>query len=256
MFSDLGRADFSEGQARQRANLLDLLAAAGARVRWYDNNTGSKGVAARTGETDLYASQDPRWCGDHGCVDGLLVGALQQALKSAPPAAEVIVLHTKGSHGPAYVERYPPAFARFAPACPNGDLSRCTRAQVINAYDNSIVYTDHVLADAIAALKAHPERDSALLYVSDHGESTGEHGLYLHGAPYALAPDQQTRIPLLLWTSPGFPGTQGATPACLAAQAARPWSHDNLFDLALGLMGVRTPVYRPALDPLAVCRVH
>lgn len=253
MFSDLGRVAYSKRAARQRANLLDILAAPGAKVRWYDNNTGSKGVAARTGEIDLYDSRDPRWCST-GCADGLLVDALRQALQVTPPAAEVIVLHTKGSHGPAYAERYPPAFARFSPACPDGDLSRCTRAQVLNAYDNSILYTDHVLAEVIRALQAHPERDSAMLYVSDHGESTGEHGLYLHGAPYALAPEQQTRIPMLLWASPGFPGTRGMTSDCLAAQAARPWSHDNLFDLVLGLMDVRTPVYQPGLDPLATCR--
>ena len=114
----------------------------------------------------------------------------------------------------------------------------------------------HTSAEVIAALNAHPERDAAMLYVSDHGESTGEHGLYLHGAPYALAPDEQTRIPMLLWASPQFPALHGASPACLHRQAARPWSHDNLFDLSLGLLGVNSPVYRAALDPLAACRTR
>ncbi|HSR65311.1 MAG TPA: phosphoethanolamine--lipid A transferase [Xanthomonadaceae bacterium] len=251
MFSDLGRADYAQAGAAARENLLDVLAHAGFRVDWYDNNTGSKGVAARVHEEQLAELQDPRFC-TYGCWDGLLVDRLQHEL-AATHADRVVVLHTKGSHGPAYSLRYPPAFERFTPACRSNELSRCTPEQIRNAYDNSILYTDHVIASAIDALAAQPGADGALVYVSDHGESTGEHGLYLHGAPYLVAPDAQTRVPMLLWLSEGFRARRGVDMACVDRQRHLPASHDNLFDLVLGLLEVRTEAYRARLDPLSPC---
>ena len=256
MFSDLGRADYAQAAAAGRENLLDVLAHAGFRVDWYDNNTGSKGVAARTHEEQLAELQDPRYC-TYGCWDGLLVERLRREL--AAPRAEraagdrVIVLHTKGSHGPAYYLRYPPAFERFTPACRDNELSRCTPEQIRNAYDNSILYTDHVIATTIDAVAADHGVDGAVLYVSDHGESTGEGGLYLHGAPYLIAPDAQTKVPMLLWTSDGFRARRGLDAACVDRQRHLPASHDNLFDMVLGLLDVRTTAYRARLDPLAPC---
>ncbi|HVI24976.1 MAG TPA: phosphoethanolamine--lipid A transferase [Xanthomonadaceae bacterium] len=251
MFSDLGRDDYAQDAAAARENLLDVLAHAGFRVDWYDNNTGSKGVAARAREELLAELQDPRYC-TYGCWDGLLVERLRRELAKTA-GDRVIVLHTKGSHGPAYYLRYPPAFERFRPACRSNELTRCTRAEILNAYDNTILYTDHVLASAIAALAAQAGMDSALVYVSDHGESTGEHGLYLHGAPYLLAPDEQTRVPMLLWLSDGFRARRGLDAACVERARLRPASHDNLFDLVLGLAGVRSAAYRARLDPFAGC---
>ncbi|MGN6513357.1 MAG: phosphoethanolamine transferase [Lysobacteraceae bacterium] len=251
MFSGLGRSGYSQDAAAARENLLDVLAHAGFRVDWYDNNTGSKGVAARMHEESLAELQDPRYC-TYGCRDGLLVERLRREL-AATRADRVIVLHTKGSHGPAYFLRYPPAFERFTPACRSNELSRCTPEEIRNAYDNSILYTDHVVASAIDALAAQPGFDAALLYVSDHGESTGEHGLYLHGAPYLVAPDAQTRVPMLLWLSDGFRARRGVDLACVDRQRHLPASHDNLFDLVLGLLDVRGSAYRARLDPLAAC---
>ena len=256
MFSDLGRAGYAQDAAAARENLLDVLAHAGFRVDWFDNNTGSKGVAGRVHEESLAELQDPRFC-TYGCWDGLLVDRLRRELAGMraerPLRDRVIVLHTKGSHGPAYYLRYPPAFARFTPACRSNELSRCTPDAIRNAYDNSILYTDHVIASAIDALAAQTGSDTALLYVSDHGESTGERGLYLHGAPYLIAPDAQTRVPMLLWLSDGFRARRGADAACVDRQRHLPASHDNLFDLVLGLLDVRTSAYRARLDPLAPC---
>ena len=252
MFSDLGRGAYSERAAASRENLLDVLAHAGVRVDWLDNNTGSKGVAARTAEEDLQDSTDPGFCSADSCVDGLLLDRFGKLLPQVDRDS-VVVLHVKGSHGPAYAQRYPAAYARFAPVCRGPELQRCTQDQIINAYDNTIVYTDAVLASLIERLQGDSRVDTALLYVSDHGESTGDHGLYLHGAPYALAPDEQKHIPVLLWTSPGFATQRGLAHACVAARARQRWSHDNLFDMVLGLMAIRTSAYRPALDPLRDC---
>lgn len=251
MFSDLGRSAYAQDAAAARENLLDVLAHAGFRVDWYDNNTGSKGVAARVHEEQLAELQDPRFC-TYGCWDGLLVDRLQREF-AATHADRVIVLHTKGSHGPAYYLRYPPAFERFTPACRDNELSRCTAEQIRNAYDNSILYTDHVIASTIDAARARSDLDTAVLYVSDHGESTGERGLYLHGAPYLLAPDAQTKVPMVLWLSDGFRARRGVDAACVDRQRHLPASHDNLFDLVLGLLDVRTSAYRARFDPLAPC---
>ncbi len=251
MFSDLNRTDYSEAKAAARENVLDVIAHAGFDVSWYDNNTGSKDVASRLREVDLADVFDKRFC-TYGCVDGNLVNALREQLPNVN-ADSVVVLHTKGSHGPAYYLRYPPGFERFRPVCKTNELQRCTRQEILNAYDNSILYTDHVIAETIGMLAADTRVDSAVVYVSDHGESTGEKGLYLHGAPYLIAPDDQTHVPMLLWMSDGFQARRGVDMACLRAKSGESLSHDNLFDLLLGLLDVRTGVYRATQDPVDGC---
>ena len=257
MFSNLGRADYKESKAAASENVLDILSHAGYRVTWYDNNTGSKGVAKRLDERDEYNSRDPRFCGKAGCFDAILLDNLRRELAAGAgdgaAVDKVVVLHTKGSHGPAYYQRYPQDFARFKPACATNELQLCTREQIVNAYDNTILYTDHVIASAIEALQADDKADSALLYLSDHGESTGENGLYLHGAPYLIAPESQTHIPMLLWLSDGFRARRGLDADCIASRRDAQLSQDNLFDSLLGLLGVRTSAYRPALDAFGRC---
>jgi lipid A ethanolaminephosphotransferase len=252
MFSHLGRSDYSESKAAASENVLDILSHAGYRVTWYDNNTGSKGVARRLDERDEYNAQDPRFCGRAGCYDAILVDNLRGEL-GAKADDRVVVLHTKGSHGPAYFQRYPEAFARFRPACGTNELQMCSRAQIVNAYDNTILYTDHVVASAIRTLQADGGVDSVLLYIADHGESTGENGLYLHGAPYLIAPESQTHIPMLLWMSDGFRARRGLDAGCIGRQRHARLSQDNLFDTLLGLLGVHTSAYRAALDAFAGC---
>jgi lipid A ethanolaminephosphotransferase len=167
----------------------------------------------------------------------------------------VIVFHQAGSHGPAYSERYPKAFEVFKPVCYGKELSRCAREEVVNAYDNSLLYTDHNVARQIDLLKsAAASVDALLLYVSDHGESLGEKGLYLHGAPYMLAPDEQKHVPLLLWLSPEYNKRFGVSPGCVAAKKAQAYTHDNLYHTVLGAVGVKSARYVPQLDMLAPCR--
>jgi lipid A ethanolaminephosphotransferase len=167
----------------------------------------------------------------------------------------LIVLHQKGSHGPAYSRRYPPAFRRFLPACESNDLHECDRQAIVNAYDNTISYTDHVLAELIDLLRSHSERlDTGLLYVSDHGESLGENGVYLHGLPYAIAPDEQTRVPFIVWFSAGWAMDTGLDLRCVSGQRDAPAGHENLSQTVLGLMDVESEVYQPTLDLFAACR--
>ena len=124
-----------------------------------------------------------------------------------------------GSHGPAYWQRYPDRFEDFKPVCQTSELGRCTREEIVNAYDNSIRYTDHNLAEQIRLLAAMSgQADSLLIYASDHGESLGEKGLYLHGAPYFMAPEEQTRVPFLLWMSDGYRKRFSINDVCLQAK--------------------------------------
>lgn len=253
MFSDLGRKNYDAKVAVKRDNALDLLARAGWKVTWIDNNAGSKKVAARLEEIGVMESRDPRWCGKEGCQDGMMVELLRERL-SKVDADTVIVLHMLGSHGPAYYARYPKEFARFQPDCRGTDLQACTRAAIINTYDNTILYTDHVLAQMIGLLRDDARIDGALFYVSDHGESTGERGLYLHGAPWAIAPSEQTTVPMLAWASPGYAQRVSLDMACLRRDAGQAYSHDNFFDTLLGFGGVTSNAQRPALDITAACR--
>ncbi len=177
----------------------------------------------------------------------------------AAKGTQVWVLHMLGNHGPSYFRRHPPEFARFLPECRSDDLASCSREEIVNAYDNALLYTDHLLSTAIARLQANSDKvDSAMLYVSDHGESLGEHGLYLHGAPYPIAPDVQTRVPMIFWASDGFERGAGLASGCLQpalrSAAARPLSHDHLFHTVLGLLDVRTSLREPTLDLVEGCR--
>jgi lipid A ethanolaminephosphotransferase len=187
-------------------------------------------------------------CDGGDCFDEVLVDRTR-TLAEHTPGDLVLVLHQKGSHGPAYFRRYPPRFARYTPECSFEDLSRCSREEIRNSYDNSILYTDFVLAELVRALAGMSDRrDTAMLYVSDHGESLGESGFYLHGLPYMLAPDVQTHVPMVFWMSEGFAARFGIDRDRLAQVAALPCSHDNLFHSVLGMLDVRTDAYDPALD--------
>ncbi len=245
MFAPVGRRDHDEARIRGQESLLHVAARAGVAVHWLDNQSGCKGVCDGLPQAST-AGRDSPLCSEGRCLDAELLADLGARLLQAQ-GTQLWVLHLLGSHGPSYFRRYPPAFARFQPACTQDDLSRCSAEEVANAYDNSVLYTDHVVASAIRRLQARAgEVDSALLFVSDHGESLGEHGLFLHGVPYAIAPDGQTRVPMLSWTSPGLEAAVGLRPGCLqptlARRAQAGVAHDHLFHTVLGLLDVQTEV--------------
>ncbi|MFY2762805.1 phosphoethanolamine transferase [Arenimonas sp. MALMAid1274] len=257
MFSNLGRGHYSEARAKSSENLLDVIGHAGFAVEWEDNNTGSKRIALRSQEEDMGALGASDLCDAEGCLDELLVRHLRQELRPGDADAmrdKVYVLHMIGSHGPAYFRRYPKSFARFTPTCDSVALQACTQEQIRNSYDNTIAYTDHILARLVRLLQDNADRrPSALLYVSDHGESTGENGMYLHGAPYLIAPDEQTRVPMLLWTSAPFRQWRGLDADCAQSRASAPLSHDHFFHTVLGLLDLQTTAYRADFDALAGC---
>lgn len=256
MFSPYGREHYDEGRIRHSEGLLNVLARAGYTVKWLDNQSGCKGVCKGDGieYQKMSAAMAPDMCDDTECHDGILARRLEQELEQVS-GNTVIVLHMMGNHGPAYFRRYPPAFRRFVPDCATAELRECSNEQVVNAYDNAVLYTDHVLASVVRTLAGNPRQiDSAMIYVSDHGESLGEHGLYLHGIPYAIAPDLQTHVPMMVWMSRQLTVSGDVDNRCLRDKAGAPLSHDNLFHSVLGLLDVQTSAYSAGLDIFDGCR--
>ena len=258
MFSHLGREAFVDRSVNHE-NLLDVAQRAGLAVLWLDNQAGCKGVCERVPNANTSSLKDGALCPGGECFDAILLQGLDQRIAALPAEARargvLLVMHQMGSHGPAYYKRAPPAFKRFLPECSTNVLQDCSAEQLVNAYDNSIVYTDHLLASAIGWLRGREVLNrTAMVYVSDHGESLGENNLYLHGLPYALAPDVQTRVPWISWLSPAFARAQGLDLACLQARRDAPLRHDHLFHSVLGLLHLQTSVYQAALDAYAPCR--
>ncbi len=252
MFSPFGRHDYDAKKIRAHQSLLHVLEHAGIPTLWRDNQSGCKGVCEGLEIQRLDDATKPGLCADGRCMDEILLDDLAAQVR-AKPGDRVVVLHQLGNHGPSYFQRYPAQFRQFVPTCDTPDLGKCRRGQIVNSYDNAIRYTDHFLAQTIAALRGMDDYDSAMIYLSDHGESLGEKGLYLHGMPYAIAPDEQTRVPMVMWFSPQFVANRGLDLQCVRERARRRADHDNLFPSVLGLMQVTTSVYERERDVFAGC---
>ena len=253
MFSIYPRKDYSQYKGLSTENLTDVLTHAGLTVKWFDNDTGAYRVADRIPYEFLPDTKDKRFCSGGECLDDILVDRLERELPGIK-SNTVLILHQLGSHGPAYHQRYPENFERFKPACHTSQFADCSREEIVNAYDNTIAYTDLQLARIIDLLKQHTEFASSMLYLSDHGESLGENGIYLHGAPYFMAPSTQTHVPMFAWFSDGYQSVMPTSLPCLAENRDASLSHDNFFHTALGVIGVSTAVYDKGLDAFAACR--
>lgn len=253
MFSNLGRENYTDDDAKHQENVLDVLQHAGIKVSWRENSSGCKGVCARVETVEMSNFKDKKNCEDHECYDDILFENLQPYVDNLTGDA-VIVLHQQGSHGPTYHLRYPKEYAVFTPYCDSNQLEDCTQEEVVNVYDNTILYTDHVLNNVIEFLKRNESTfNTAMMYMSDHGESLGEEGLYLHGLPYFIAPDEQKHVPFIVWLSDQYAINAGIDKRCLKAHGNDQYSHDNLFHSMLGLMDVESATYKPELDVFASC---
>jgi lipid A ethanolaminephosphotransferase len=257
MFSHLGRKDFS-GRRNEYENLLDVLQRAGYAVLWIDNQSGCKGQCDRVPNVNTANLNVPEHCNGDECRDTVMLTRLEAEMAKLPverlARGAVVVMHQMGSHGPAYFKRTSAEFKKFTPECTDTSLAQCEREQIINAYDNTIVQTDFFLSRVIGWLKGQDKaHTTAMLYVSDHGESLGEKNIYLHGLPYRVAPPEQTTVPMITWLSPHFEQLSRVSTRCLQTQRDKALSHDNLFHSVLGLMAVKTSVYQRELDFFATC---
>jgi lipid A ethanolaminephosphotransferase len=252
LFSPYGRHDYDEKKIRAHQSLLHVLDRAGISTLWRDNQSGCKGVCEGLPMQALDDARHPQLCANGRCMDEILINDLAAQVR-ARPGDQVVVLHQLGNHGPSYFERYPARFRHFTPTCDTADLGKCSREQITNSYDNALLYTDHLLSRTIGTLKGMDDYDTAMIYLSDHGESLGEKGLFLHGVPYAIAPQEQTRVPMTMWFSPSFATNRGLNLTCVRQRATQYTDHDNLFPSVLGLMQVKTSVYERDRDLFAAC---
>lgn len=258
MFSRYTRVLYDDVKAATEENLLDVLQRTGVSILWRNNNNGGcKGQCTRVASEDMPSQKVAQQCvnADGTCYDEVLLHKLEERIDAMPTDA-LIVLHQLGSHGPTYFERYPPSGQTFRPTCDSNQIQSCTQAALTNTYDNTLVYTDQMLGKTIDLLQRYARlRDVGMIYLSDHGESLGERGLYLHGTPYLLAPKEQTQVPMLMWFSPNWVEEAGLNLNCLRHNArARAYSQDNLYHSILGLFDVQTNVYEDRLDVFADCR--
>ncbi|CAI8754711.1 MULTISPECIES: phosphoethanolamine transferase [Pseudomonas] len=254
MFSNMGRKDYDASKAKNEEGLLDVLKRAGIDVIWRDNQSGCKGTCDRVTLQDVSNLKDPALCANSECRDEILLQGLQSFIDHLDKDT-VLVLHQMGSHGPEYFKRYPKEYEHFTPVCESNALNNCSRESIVNGYDNTLVYTDHVLSSLIDVLRSNQDKvDTAMLYLSDHGESLGEYNLFLHGTPYMLAPEQQKHVAMLAWFSDNYQKAYSVDTHCLQMSRDKPLSQDNLFHSMLGLLEVRSKVYQPGLDMFAGCR--
>ncbi|MFB4392274.1 MULTISPECIES: phosphoethanolamine transferase [unclassified Pseudomonas] len=254
MFSGMPRKDYDARVAKNREGLLDILQRVGLAVQWRDNQSGCKGTCDRVQFVDLSNLKDPTLCAGGECHDQILLQGLDELIDNLDRDT-VLVLHQMGSHGPEYFKRYPQGQEPFQPVCRSNALDQCSRDEITNGYDNTLAYTDSLLSALIDTLRGKQDKvDTAMIYLSDHGESLGEYNLFLHGTPYAIAPDQQKHVPLLMWFSDSYQKDFAVDTACLGKLRGAPLSQDNLFHSMLGLLQVQTGVYRQSLDLFAGCR--
>lgn len=233
MFSKFGRALWSDEKAYNE-NVVDVLARTGVRIIWRDNNSGGdKEIAKRMSDVIQYGGKD---------FDNVLLQDFQANIDKQYEDT-FIVLHQEGSHGPTYFKRYPESFKKFTPTCDTQELDKCSQEQIVNTYNNTILYTDYIINETINLLKANEEKyDTTLIYFSDHGESLGENGVYLHGLPYMIAPEDQKHVPAVFYFS------DKTKYESLHVKANERFSQDNLFHTLLGLFEVKTSEYKPTLD--------
>jgi len=250
MFSVFDKEHYSYKKGLNTYNILDILAyTTKIKVLWRDNNSDSKGVALRVPYQDYKSPKNNTICIDGECRDeGMLVG-LDEYIEKNKNKDILIVLHQMGNHGPAYYKRYTKKFEKFKPVCKTNQLEICTKDEISNAYDNAILYTDYFLSKTINFLKKYEKtHETALIYMSDHGESLGENGIYLHGLPYFMAPDAQTHIGSLMWF--GEEMSKNINIEKIKKNNAKRYTHDNLFHTLLGIFEVQTDVYDKNMDIL------
>ena len=250
MFSEYDKSDYSYKKGISTENVLDILKhTQKVAILWRDNNSDSKGVALRVRYEDYKIPKNNTICENGECRDiGMLVG-LDTFIKKNKGKNILIILHQMGNHGPAYYKRYPAKFEKFKPTCKTNQLEDCTQEEIANAYDNAILYTDYFLHQTIEFLKPYSKKyDTAMIYMSDHGESLGEGGVYLHGLPYFMAPSAQIHIGSLMWFGKNM--AKEINEKALRKRKDNRYTQDDLFHTLLGIFDVKTKEYNKKMDIL------
>lgn len=242
LLTNFNRDNFDVDEANDMSNFADILQKIGIKVIWLDNNSGGC-----THLCDRIKKENKKLYYARG-LDEKIYKEAQTAIKNAKDDT-LIILHIQGSHGPAYYKNYPKNFKKFTPTCDTAQLEKCDMQTIANTYDNTILYQDYLQNSLINELKGkNGNFQKAFIFVSDHGESLGENGLYLHGMPYALAPTQQKHIPAIFW----FDESKKELAYSLKNMQDMEFSHDNIFHSVLGFFEVKTKLYNKKLDIFSI----
>ena len=245
LFSVYNRDNYSERAAVYSTNILDILQKNNMNMLWLDNELGCNKVCRNIPTEYTCQSRD--------CLDMLLNDALRKRLPTFDKDT-FVVLHQRGSHGPRYDLRLPKDLRKWTPFCERSDSQNCSSKEITNAYDSTIYYTSFLVADLIQALSGlTAEYNPILIYVSDHGESLGENGVYGHGGDFKDAPIEQKQVPFFVWMPKSTREAFGFDKKCLDQKTKAQQSHDVIFHSLMGLMGIRTDVYNEKLDIFAGC---
>ncbi|CAM3263411.1 phosphoethanolamine--lipid A transferase [Vibrio ordalii] len=255
MFSSLNKDNYKRQVADNQDNVLDILKRAGIDLFWIENDGGDKDVAKNINKFEINRNRIDGMCNGNTCFDMAMLENFEQHSENMD-GNRMLLMHLIGSHGPTYFQRYPKEMAVFQPDCPRADIENCSVEQIVNSYDNTILYTDFFMAQTIEKLKnLEGKYNTALFYISDHGESLGENGLFLHGMPYSLAPITQTQVPMMVWMSQGFKQGKSIDTDCIKKHAQeKSYSQDHVFHSMLGIMDVKTEAYDSNLDLFQSCR--
>jgi lipid A ethanolaminephosphotransferase len=240
----LSNVDSGSPFSKRYEPLPSYLQRNGVDVIWRTRNWGEPPLKVQTYQKagDLAAD----CAGAHCAYDEVLLSGLEQRITAASSPRVFVVLHQSGSHGPAYYTKYPSEFEYFKPVCKSVELGNCTHDELVNAYDNTILYEDYFLSRVIDMLKQLQNTTALLIYVSDHGESLGEYGMYLHGIPYGIAPDVQKDIPFIVWMSDDFIHRKAVQPGRLEAQRAH--SQRDIFHTVMGAFSMHSDAYMAEYD--------
>jgi lipid A ethanolaminephosphotransferase len=241
MFFLNGEENYTQSKAKNQSNVLDVLSFAGVKTIWVNNNSSCKNVCKRIETLDIIKGSGGE--DKNTILDEKLLDITSQILKNNKEDV-LIVLHTMGSHGPRYYKRFPEKFAKFKPFCNNDTPQNCSKDELNNAYDNTIVYTDYFLSKLIDILKEKKEYNTFMFYASDHGESLGENGIYLHGLPKKIAPKEQTDFAMVLWLSDQMIKNQNINSSKIKNMSNKQLNHDYLPHTLLNLFKVQSSVYK------------
>lgn len=247
MLSRVGRRDYDRKRILTEESLPSLLKRAGFSVTWVDNQSGCKGTC--DGVRVTKPTPDPLYCHAGTCMDGVFNRSIDEAFNALKTQSHaVLFLHMMGSHGPAYYKRSTESEKVFGKECTDPTFKSCSKESIRATYDSSIRYTDRVVAELIRKLQNKTDINTALIYLSDHGESLGENGLYLHGAPYYIAPDEQKIVPMVMWFSEPFKKNYTIDTRVIEENSHKPVTHDHLYHTILGLLNVRSSTYDSQWD--------
>ena len=208
----------------------------GVDVIWRTSNWGNPPIHIEKYHTKQALSE--KYPEIKGGFDDILLAGLQEEIAESGKSKIFVGIHTYTSHGPSYFSNTPDEFKTFLPECKVVEMSQADRQELINAYDNTIIYTDYLIHRIIEMLRQMPERRSCVIFISDHGESLGENNLYMHGVPKSMAPDEQLKIPFTVWTSD----------KSMTIKDLEVAGHHNIYHTVLRFLGARTPIYEESKD--------